>query len=179
MRIVIPSGGLVILCGPAACGKSTFARRHFKSTQIVSSDRCRAILADSPNAQWASGEAFALFHTIIEKRLAFNRTTAADSTALTKTARRDLRRIAAASHRQVALIVFNVSEKTCLERDGSRRRRVGESVIAAHIEKLNETLKDIRNEKYDAVYILDEKEIDAVEVQRLDKGKPHKKTPRE
>ncbi|NQT19850.1 MAG: AAA family ATPase [Planctomycetes bacterium] len=166
MEIAIPSPGLVILCGPAACGKSTFARRHFRPTQVVSSDRCRAMLTDSAGAQWASGQAFELFHTIIEKRLALGRLTVADSTALSKTARRDLNRIAKAADTPVVLIIFNVSKDTCLERDGKRRRRVGEDVVAAHIEKLDIALKETRNERYHAVYILDEKEMDRAQVSK-------------
>ncbi|HUW31381.1 MAG TPA: AAA family ATPase, partial [Planctomycetota bacterium] len=69
MKITLPDPCLVILCGPAGCGKSTFARRHFTSTHIVSSDRCRALLADTEDARWASAEAFELFHKIIEMRL--------------------------------------------------------------------------------------------------------------
>jgi predicted kinase len=164
MQIVIPPESLIILCGPAACGKSTFARRHFRRTWIVSSDRCRAMLSDSAAAQWASPEAFELFHTIIDKRLALRRLTVADSTALAKEARRDLRRIARARGRPVVLVIFNVSKKTCLERDQTRRRRVGEGVIAAHMEKLNAAIKDARTERYDAVYILNEKEMDEVKV---------------
>jgi len=164
MQIVIPAGSLVILCGPAACGKSTFARRHFRRTQIVSSDRCRAMLTDSPATQWASSEAFELFHIIIDKRLALGRAAVADSTALSKQARRDLRRIARARRKPVVLIVLNVSKSTCLERDAGRRRRVGEEVIGAHIAKLNDALKDLRNEKYDAVHILNETEMDRVRI---------------
>ena len=170
MEIVIPRPGLVILCGPAACGKSTFARRHFRPTQIVSSDRCRAMLTDSAGAQWASSQAFELFHTIIEKRLALGRLTVADSTALSKEARRDLRRIARAAGAPVVLIIFNISEKTCLERDEKRRRRVGEEVVAAHVDKLNAALGDTRRERYHAVYILDEKEMDRA---RMKKTKKH------
>ena len=169
MQIVIPADGLIILCGPAACGKSTFARRHFRRTQIVSSDRCRAMLTDSPATQWASGEAFELFHMIIDKRLGLNRLTVADSTALSKPARRDLRRIARARRKPALLIVFNVSKQDCFKHDAGRRRRVGEDVIDAHIEKLNTALKDIRNEKYDSVYVLDEKEMEEAKVKKRKK----------
>jgi len=122
------------------------------------------MLTDSPATQWASSEAFELFHIIIDKRLALGRAAVADSTALSKQARRDLRRIARARRKPVVLIVLNVSKSTCLERDAGRRRRVGEEVIGAHIAKLNDALKDLRNEKYDAVHILNETEMDRVRI---------------
>jgi len=166
MKITLPDPCLVILCGPAGCGKSTFARRRFKSTQIVSSDRCRAMLTDTENAMWASGAAFELFHKIIEMRLKFRRLTVADSTALGKPARSALRRIARESGTQAVLIVFNVSLETCLARDVTRRRRVGREVIARQIEKLQQAITDTRTERFDAVYILDEKEMAGVKIRR-------------
>jgi len=36
--IRIPSRVLIVLCGVAGSGKSTFAAQHFTPTQIVSSD---------------------------------------------------------------------------------------------------------------------------------------------
>jgi len=169
MRITLPDPCLVILCGPAGCGKSTFARRRFRSTQIVSSDRCRAMLTDTEDAMWASAEAFDLFHKIIEMRLKFRRLTVADSTALGKPARSALRRIARENATPAILIVFNVSMQTCLTRDGMRGRRVGRDVIARQIEKLQQAIIDTRTERFDAVYILDEKEMDAVSVRRRKK----------
>jgi len=166
MRITLPDPCLVILCGPAGCGKSTFARRHFKSTQIVSSDRCRAMLTDTEDAMWASAEAFELFHKVIEMRLKFRRLTVADSTALGKPARSALRRIARETGRPAILIVFNVSLETCLARDVTRRRRVGREVIARQIEKLEQAITDIRTERFDAIYILDEKEMDGLRMRR-------------
>src|SRR5438445_9081066 len=46
MVVRVPDPSLVVLCGPAGSGKTTFARRHFRDTAIVSSDRCRAMIAD-------------------------------------------------------------------------------------------------------------------------------------
>ena len=42
-------------------------------------------------------------------------------------------------------------------------------MIDAHIEKLNTALKDIRNEKYDSVYVLDEKEMEEAKVKKRKK----------
>jgi len=164
MQITIPKSSLVILCGPAACGKTTFARRHFRHTAIVSSDRCRAMLTDREHAIWASPEAFELFYLILDKRLKFGRLTVADSTALSKDARRKLRRIARRHNRPTMLIVFNIPKNVCLERDRSRRRRVGTEVIERHTARLSDALNEIERETYDAVYILNEKDVDEAKV---------------
>ena len=51
MKITIPELSLVVLMGASGCGKSTFARRHFKHTEILSSDFCRGLVSDDENDQ--------------------------------------------------------------------------------------------------------------------------------
>jgi protein phosphatase len=66
MELDVPKTSLIVLCGTAGCGKSTFAQRNFKPTEIVSSDWCRAIVSDDESDIDASKEAFELFYNIIE-----------------------------------------------------------------------------------------------------------------
>jgi len=47
LDIAIPDFSLVVLIGSTGSGKSTFARKHFLSTEVISSDFCRALLSDS------------------------------------------------------------------------------------------------------------------------------------
>ncbi|QSS95562.1 hypothetical protein H3V39_34110 (plasmid) [Streptomyces sp. M54] len=42
----LPADAACALIGPPGSGKSPFARTHFQPTQIVSSDFCRALVAD-------------------------------------------------------------------------------------------------------------------------------------
>ena len=69
-EITLPELALVVLVGPSGAGKSTFARTHFKPTEILSSDFCRGLVADDENDQSATTEAFDLLHYIARKRLA-------------------------------------------------------------------------------------------------------------
>jgi ABC-type glutathione transport system ATPase component len=41
----IADGSLVVLVGPSASGKTTWADAHFRPEEVVSSDRLRALLA--------------------------------------------------------------------------------------------------------------------------------------
>jgi protein phosphatase len=56
--VILPDRCLVLLVGPAGCGKSTFARRHFRPTQVLSSDFFRGLVADDEADQAASRDAF-------------------------------------------------------------------------------------------------------------------------
>jgi protein phosphatase len=70
MKLTIPELSFVVLIGVSGSGKSTFARKHFKPTEILSSDYCRGLVSDDENSQAATKDAFELLHFIARKRLA-------------------------------------------------------------------------------------------------------------
>jgi protein phosphatase len=156
VKLEIASPALVVLCGPAGSGKSTFAARHFPRTAIVSSDRCRAMLADDERNLAVSREAFDLFHTIIDRRLRFRRLAVADSTALRRDARRTLLDIGQRRGVPVHLIIFDVSVDRCYLHDTLRDRRVGRAVIARQVRLLHDALRTVGEEGFDRVVVLDE-----------------------
>jgi predicted kinase len=159
--IKVPRRTLLVLCGPAACGKSTFATQRFGATTIVSSDYCRALICDDIANQQVNRDAFDLFYYIIHKRLFQGRFTVADSTALLPAARRKLQEMARRYGYLACLLIFNVPAQTCLERDRRRERMVGEQVIAYHARLLQQTLLDAPGEGWDQLYILGETDMDA------------------
>lgn len=160
--ITVPKGALVVLCGISGSGKSTFASRHFKPTQIVSSDHCRAMLCDDPNNQWVSGQAFALMHWIIDKRLALRRTTVADSTALSRQARRAFLKIARSHHAHTVLLCFDVKQDEAEARDRQRERTVGPEVINKQYQQFVTAVEDAQNEGWDQIVVLHEADLGEV-----------------
>src|SRR5205085_1676495 len=66
MSIVIPELSLVVLIGVSGSGKSTFARKHFKPTEILSSDFCRGLVSDDENSQATTKDAFEMLHFIAQ-----------------------------------------------------------------------------------------------------------------
>ncbi|KIX66971.1 hypothetical protein SF23_20305, partial [Streptomyces sp. MBRL 10] len=85
---------LVVLIGATGSGKSTFARKHFKPTEVISSDYCRGLVSDDENDQSASRDAFDVLHYIAGKRLAAGRLTVVDATSVQADARRGLVQLA-------------------------------------------------------------------------------------
>jgi protein phosphatase len=57
MQLKIPDFSLVLMMGASGSGKSTFAAKHFRPTEIVSSDHCRGFVADDEAAQAATADA--------------------------------------------------------------------------------------------------------------------------
>ena len=54
MHFKIPKLSLVVLMGSSGSGKSTFARKHFLPTEVLSSDDCRGLVSDDENDQAAT-----------------------------------------------------------------------------------------------------------------------------
>ncbi|MCL6560668.1 MAG: AAA family ATPase [Firmicutes bacterium] len=158
-KITIPRTTLLVLSGSPGCGKSTFASRYFRDTEIVSSDECRRLVSDSETNMAASREAFKLFRFTIARRLALGRLTVADSTALTGRARYDLLRIGRKYGFNVTLLVFNIPEEVCLARNAGRDRRVVRPVIARMQKMLRQSLKMVEEEGFDAVHVLGEEDL--------------------
>jgi len=168
--ITLPQKTLIVLCGPAGAGKSTFARKFVelhqaqgcKPTSIVSSDYCRAMICDDETNQQVNRDTFDLFYYIIRKRLFQGCLTIADSTALQANARQTLIEIAQRCQYHSCLFVFNMSLQTCLAYDQhqTRGRTVGEKVISYHLQILRQALFEIPHEDWDQIHILDEQHSD-------------------
>ena len=159
--IKVPHRTLVVLCGPAGSGKSTFAAERFGTTTIVSSDHCRAMICDDEANQQVNRDTFDLFYYIISKRLFVGRFTVADSTALQGEARRRLRELSRRFGYLGCLLIFNTSEETCLARDAVRERKVGSQVVAYHMGLLQQALRDAPYEGWEQVHVLGEEDMDA------------------
>ena len=90
MKFTIPELSFVVLIGVSGSGKSTFARKHFKPTEILTSDACRGLVSDDENSQAATKDAFEVLHFIARKRLAAGKLTVVDATNVQPESRKPL-----------------------------------------------------------------------------------------
>ncbi|MFJ7967512.1 polynucleotide kinase-phosphatase [Streptomyces sp. NPDC096324] len=147
---------LVVLIGASGSGKSTFARRHFKPTEVISSDFCRGLVADDENDQSASGDAFDVLHYIAGKRLAAGRRTVVDATSVQQDSRRQLIELARKYDVLPIAIVLDVPEEVCAERNAARtdRAEMPRRVIQRHIRELRRSLRSLEREGFRKVHVL-------------------------
>jgi protein phosphatase len=168
MQLKFPELSLVVLIGSSGAGKSTFARQHFRSTEILSSDYCRSLVSDDENDQSVTAEAFEILHFITGKRLAAGRLTVVDATNVQTEARKPLLNLARQYHCFAVAIVLNVPEQVCIERHQQRRdRNFSTHVIRQHQQDLQRSLQELKQEGFHYVYTLNSpEEIHAVTIER-------------
>jgi len=154
--ITVPELGLVVLCGASGSGKSTFARRHFKPSEVVSSDQCRALVGDDENDQSVTAPAFALLHDIIDKRLQVGRLTVVDATSVKAEDRKSLIELARKWDVLATAIVFDLPVSVCLERNSMRQdRNTPEHAIRRQHKTLRRTAKRLRKERFSRVHTIE------------------------
>ncbi|MBC7818204.1 MAG: polynucleotide kinase-phosphatase [Planctomycetaceae bacterium] len=168
MTLTIPELSLVVLVGVSGSGKSTFARRHFKPTEVLSSDACRALVSDDENSQSATHDAFDVLHFIARKRLAAAKLTVIDATNVQQEARQPLVALAREFHCLPVAIVLDVPERVAHDRNKARSDRdFGPHVIRQQAAQLHRSLRALQREGFRRVHVLKSpEEIDAAEIVR-------------
>ncbi|MET9784675.1 polynucleotide kinase-phosphatase [Streptomyces canus] len=147
---------LVVLVGASGSGKSTFARRHFNPTEVISSDFCRGLVSDDENDQGATKDAFDVLHYIAGKRLAAGRRTVVDATSVQEDSRRQLIDLAKKYDVLPIAIVLDVPEEVCAERNAARTDRADMPirVIKRHIRELRRSIRRLEREGFRKVHVL-------------------------
>ncbi|MEU4209234.1 polynucleotide kinase-phosphatase [Streptomyces sp. NPDC026206] len=167
--VAVPDLSLVVLVGATGSGKSTFAARHFKPTETVSSDACRGMVSDDPNDQSAGKDAFDLLHYIVGKRLAAGRLTVVDATNVQPEARKELVRLAREHDVLPVAIVLDVPEGVCAGRNAARPDRAGlpRRVVQRHQRELRRSLRHLEREGFRKVHVLrGAEQVESAEVVR-------------
>jgi protein phosphatase len=151
----IPELSLVVLVGVTGSGKSTFARTHFKPTEVISSDFCRGLVADDENDQSATPAAFEVLHFIVGQRLKAGRLTVIDATNVQPEARRELVLLAREYDVLPVAIVLDLPERVCAERNAGRPDRdFGPHVLRRQRQQLRRNLNGLAREGFRTVHIL-------------------------
>jgi protein phosphatase len=169
MKVTIPDFALVLLIGPTGAGKTQFARRHFCETEVISSDRCRALVADDETDQSATEDAFAVLEAIAERRLKRRRFTVIDATSVQRADRARLVALARRHHALPVPFVFDIDPRICAARNEMRAGRdFGAHVPQNHAKALRRDLRHLGKEGFRHVTVMrSPEEVDAVEITRV------------
>lgn len=155
IQIAIPEIALVVLIGASGSGKSTFAKTHFKPTEILSSDFFRGLISDDETDQTITSEAFETLHYVAAKRLANYKLTVVDATNVQESARKPLVALAKQQHVFPIAIVLDTPETICRERNVNRSdRNFGEHVIGQQCHQLRRSFKRLKREGFRRIFTL-------------------------
>lgn len=150
----LEADALVVLVGPAGCGKSTFAAARFRPTEILSSDAIRAMVTDDVTSQYANSEVFAILHQIAAARLKHRRLTVIDATNLRQADRAGWIDLATHSKSPAIAFVVECTKAQCLAQNRARGRVVPEHVIDTHFDRYRDTLASLPTEGFTRVHFV-------------------------
>ena len=168
MKLTVPELAVVALVGPSGSGKSSFARKHFRPTEVLSSDFCRGLVSDEENSQAATNDAFDVLYFIASKRLMIGKLVVIDATNVQAEARKPIIALARQYHCIPVAIVFDLPEKLCHERNHDRPdRSFGPHVVRQQSQQLRRSLRNLEREGFRRVHVLSSpEEVDAAEIER-------------
>lgn len=143
------------MVGGTSSGKSSFALRHFKPTEVLSSDLFRGMICDDENSQSVSGDAFDLLYYAANKRLNNGKLTVIDATNIQQSARKQVIDLAREQNVHAAAIVLDLPEEVMQERNKARpERNFPERVIRQHCREVKRSIKGLKREGFRFVYVI-------------------------
>lgn len=149
----LPSPCVVILVGPGAAGKSTWAAEHFPPDTIVSSDRLRAVAGSGEDDITASADAFDLLEQIVRLRLARGLTTVIDTLGLDRERRTAWLAQARSHGLPCVAVAFDTSAEECRRRNRLRPKRIPADALASQLRNWPTVRAALDTEGYDEVLV--------------------------
>ncbi len=147
----LPDPSLIVLVGPGAAGKSTWAAANFASSAIVSSDRLRALVGTGEDDIAASTDAFAVLDMVVAQRIARRLTTVIDTLGLDTARRKGWLDAARRAGLPCIAVAFDVSADESRRRNRERQKRIPADVLTAQLRSWRTVRGLLDAEGFDAV----------------------------
>ena len=181
MLLTLPKLCFVALVGVTSSGKSTFARKHFKPSEVLSMDAFRAMVSDDRASNADVEDAVDVLHFIAAKRLAKRRLTVVDATNRKLEHRQRLLATARAFEAPTVALLFDLPEALLMQRYAEREHRyvarsaiehallrhVGPRMVQVQLRQIGSARKSVLAEGFDAEYrFTSPEEVEAVRIER-------------
>jgi F420-dependent oxidoreductase-like protein len=148
----LPDPCVVVLVGPGAAGKSTWAGTHFPPSAVIGSDALRALVGTGEDDLTASADAFAVLDDVVGRRLKRRLTTVIDTLGLDAAKRRAYLAKAKASGMPCVAVAFDTPAAECRARNRAREtKRIPVDVLTAQLKAWPQVRESLETEGFDAV----------------------------
>jgi alkanesulfonate monooxygenase SsuD/methylene tetrahydromethanopterin reductase-like flavin-dependent oxidoreductase (luciferase family)/predicted kinase len=149
--VTVPDPALVVLVGASGSGKSTWAGRNYRLSEVVSSDQLRGVVGSGEHDLDASADAFALLDQIVAARLRRGLNTVVDTLGLDAERRRAHRDLARAAGLPAVAVLFDTDAAECRRRNRARARPVPAAVLDAQLRRMADAAAEITAENWQVV----------------------------
>jgi predicted kinase len=165
----IPDFCLVVLMGPPAAGKSTFAAKCFRPSEVISLDQLRLMISDDAHDAGSGAAAAGLMYQIIAERLSRRLLTVIDTTGLTPGEHDKFFLIAKQHQADIRFIAFDIHKKICLARNALRSQPVPEDILIAYAKAMKDAINVCGQDKryYPFTVFRSVEEVDRAVVERI------------
>jgi F420-dependent oxidoreductase-like protein len=148
----LPDPCVVVLVGPGAAGKSTWAATHFPPSAIVGSDALRALVGAGEDDLAASADAFAVLDDVVDRRLKRRLTTVIDTLGLDPAKRRRYLATAREHGMPCVAVAFDTPAAECRARNRARTaKRIPTDALTAQLRAWSKARDSLADEGFDAV----------------------------
>ncbi len=127
---------LVMVCGPAGSGKSTWIKKHLQDHQIISLDDIRLKLTGRRNDQSKNGEVLQEAKKQLRQGLREHRKIVWDATNIRRDLRRPIIQLGVDYHALVTLVVFQTPESELITRNRQREHPLPMAALQRQLDRL-------------------------------------------
>ena len=142
----VPDPALIVLVGASGSGKSAWAAARYRPSEIVSSDRLRAVVGSSEQDIDASVDAFAVLDQIVAVRLRRGLTTVVDTLGMDAGRRRAHLDLAATAGLPAVAVLFETDPAECRRRNRARASPVPAAVLDGQLRRMRQAASQVAAE---------------------------------